>query len=135
VGGSALFNDFYLRQTPTGPYFVAASAIGADGRGTAADGTAPFSGQIFTNPGAGTIGTLQRREFNGPWAFNQDFSLLKNIKILERHTLQIRMDATNLWNHSTFLVGDQNINSTTFGKITSTFFGRRLIQFQLTYKF
>jgi hypothetical protein len=135
AGGNGLFNNLAFRQTGTGPYFIAASAIGSDGRGTAPDGAAAFSGQLFANPGAGTIGSLQRREFNGPHEFNQDFSLLKNVKIYERHTVQLRVDATNVWNHATFTVGDQNINSTAFGKITSTFFARRLVQLSLTYQF
>ena len=83
----------------------------------------------------GSIGSLQRRSFYGPNEFNQDLAILKDVKLFESHTLQIRMDATNVWNHASFQVGDQNINSTTFGKVTSTFFGRRLVQFQLTYKF
>ncbi len=135
ANGAALFNDFYFRMTGSGPYFIAPSAIGSDGRGTAPDGTAPFSGQVLANPVAGTIGNLQRREFNGPREFNQDFSIQKDIKIWERQSLQFRADATNMWNHASFAVGDQNINSTSFGKITSTFFGRRLVQFQLSYKF
>ncbi len=135
VSGNGLFGQFYLRETPNGPYYVAASAIGSDGRGTAPDGSAPFQGQIVANPDAGTIGNLQRRQFYGPHRFNQDLSILKDVKISERQSFQLRMDATNIENHVTFAVGDQNINSTTFGKITGTFFGRRLIQFQLTYKF
>ncbi len=135
VSGSALSNAFALRSTGTGPYFIAAGAIGSDGRGTAPDGSAAFSGQLFTNPGAGTIGSLQRRSFYGPSEFNQDVSIQKNVRLFESHVVQFRMDATNMWNHATFFVGDQNINSTTFGKITSTFFGRRLVQFQLSYKF
>ncbi len=135
VSGTALYDNFGIRMTGTGPYFISASAIGSDGRGTAPDGSAAFSGQLFANPGAGTIGALQRRAFYGPTEFNQDFALLKNVKIRESHTLQIRMDATNVYNHATFNVGDQNINSTTFGKITGTFFGRRLVQFTASYKF
>lgn len=135
VTGSALYDTFVFRETPNGPYFVNASAIGADGRAVAADGTAAFSGQLFANPSAGTIGSLQRRSFHGPNEFNQDFALMKDTKVFERHTLQIRMDATNIYNHASFSVGDQNINSTTFGKITSSFFGRRLVQFSLSYKF
>ena len=135
VGGDALFSKLYFRMTPTGPYFIDPSAIGSDKRGTAPDGLAPFQGQLFSNPDAGSIGSLQRREFNGPHEFNQDFSILKDVKIFDRQALQIRMDATNIWNHASFAVGDQNINSTTFGKITGTYFGRRLIQFQLSYKF
>lgn len=135
AGGSDLYNNLVLRFAGNGVYFVAPTAIGADGRGTAADGNATFAGQLFANPGAGTIGTLQRRSFNGPNEFNQDFSILKDLKIYERNTVQFRMDATNVWNHASFNVGNQNINSTTFGKLSGTFFGRRLVQFQLSYKF
>ena len=45
------------------------------------------------------------------------------------------MDASNVFNHPGWFVGDQNINSTTFGKITSTLVGRRLVQFSLKYNF
>src|SRR6185295_10026344 len=56
-----------LRFASTGPYFINASALGADGRGIAPSGSAPFSGQAFATPAAGTIGSLQRRLFSGPW--------------------------------------------------------------------
>lgn len=62
-------------MTGAGPYFISASAIAPDGRGVSADGTAPFHGQAFANPAAGTIGALQRRVFYGPREFDQDFSL------------------------------------------------------------
>lgn len=135
VTGDALLNNFNLRFAGNGVYFIAPPAIGTDGRGTAADGNATFTGQLFANPGAGTLGTLQRRMFNGPNEFNQDFSILKDLKIHEKHTVNFRMDASNVWNHASFAVGDQNINSTTFGKVSSTFFGRRLVQFSLAYRF
>ena len=45
--GGQLASLFQFRQTPTGPYSVAASAIGADGRAVAADGKPPFSGQVL----------------------------------------------------------------------------------------
>jgi len=135
VPGSVVAANEGFRITGNGPYFFSSSAIGSDGRAVAPDGTTPFAGQLFLNPAAGTIGTLQRRSFYGPNEFNQDVAILKNVKIYERHLLQFRMDATNVYNHASFAVGDQNINSTTFGKITSTFFGRRLVQFQLSYQF
>lgn len=138
LNGSAIPDNIAFRMTGTGPYFFSSSIIGTDGRPVQADGNlTPFTGStlLFTNPTAGTIGNLQRRSFNGPWEFNQNFTAQKDVKLYERHTLQFRMDATNVWNHPTFNVGDQNINSTTFGKITGTFFGRRLVQFQLSYKF
>jgi hypothetical protein len=55
-----------FRMTGIGPYFVAASAIGPDGRAVAPDGSAPFQGQVFFHPGPGTVGALQRRMFSGP---------------------------------------------------------------------
>jgi carboxypeptidase family protein/TonB-dependent receptor-like protein len=126
-----------FRMTGTGPYFIAPSALGADGRGVAPDGSAPFQGQVFSNPTAGSIGTLQRRMFSGPWDFSLNFGVQKVTRITERQTVELRMEAQNIMNHPTFYAGesDPSINSTTFGKITSTFFGRRLIQFALYYRF
>ena len=135
VSGDALYNNMQLRFAGNGVYFLPASAIGTDGRGTAPDGAAPFAGQLFANPAAGSLGSLQRRSFYGPNQFTQDISILKEVKVYEKHTLSLRMDSQNAWNHPTFNVGEQNINSTTFGKLTGAFFGRRLVQFTLTYKF
>jgi outer membrane receptor protein involved in Fe transport len=135
VSKSQLDDLLQLRMTGTGPYFVAASAIGPDGRAVAPDGAPPFSGQVFFHPEPGQLGTLQRRMFSGPWAFTLDFGVQKNTKITERHSLEIRMESTNIFNHPTWFVGDQVIDSTTFGRITSTFFGRRLIQFGAYYRF
>jgi hypothetical protein len=45
------------------------------------------------------------------------------------------MDASNLLNHPSFIIADQTVTSTTFGKITSTYAARRQIQFALYYRF
>jgi hypothetical protein len=132
---SELDDLFQLRMTGVGPYFVAATAIGSDGRAVAPDGSAPFQGQVFYHPGPGAVGALQRRMFSGPSAWSLDFGVQKNTRITERHSLEIRMESTNFFNHPTWFVGDQSIDSTTFGRITSTFFGRRLIQFGAYYRF
>lgn len=130
------FKEFFkVRMTPTGPYFVPASAIGPDGRAVAPDGSAPFAGQVFFQPGAGTLGTLQRFMFSGPWVFNLDFAVSKITKINERQSVELRMDASNIFNHPTWSFGDQTITSTNFGRITGTFFGRRILQFKLEYRF
>jgi hypothetical protein len=126
---------FQFRMTGNGPYFVSASAIGSDGRAVAPDGSAPFSGQAFFMPGAGTIGTLGRRIFDGPWDTTFDFSVSKMIKITERNNIQLRSDARNFFNHPAFAIGDQTATSTTFGKITSTFSGARVFQFGMYYNF
>jgi len=130
-----LFDGFKVRITPNGPYYATASWIGGDGRAVAADGSTAFNGQVFFQPGAGTLGQLQRRMFSAPWVFNMDFALSKTTKITERQQVVFRMDAANIFNHPTWSFGDQTLTSTNFGRITGTFFGRRVLQFSLHYRF
>jgi hypothetical protein len=132
---SQLQNLFQTRITGNGPYYAAASVLGSDGRAVAPDGTAAFAGQVFTEPGAGTIGTMQKADLNGPGVWDFDFKVAKDVRISESKSVQIRMDSTNLFNHTTWYVGDQTLTSTTFGKITSQYYGNRLIQFALYLKF
>jgi hypothetical protein len=129
-----------LVMTGNGPYFINPSVIGPNGAGVAADGSAPYSGQIFFNPGAGTVGSLQRRILNGPWLKNYNMAILKDTKLSERSKLQFRADFYNLLNHPNFFAGDQNINSLTFGKINSMAtspegVSSRVIQFGLLLSF
>lgn len=133
---SALDDLFGFRMTGNGPMFINQSAINpADGRAVAADGRAPFSGQVFFNPGPGQIGSLQRRMFAGPAFWNTDLAVLKAFNINERHIIEFRSEWFNFSNTPSFDFGDQNINSTTFGRITDTSSSRRIIQFGLYYKF
>ncbi len=91
-----------------GPYFINPSAISANGTGAAPDGSAPFAGQVFFNPGAGTVGTLQRRLLSGPWFKNYDMAVQKAIKITERHHIDFRADFYNLFNIANFLAGKRS---------------------------
>lgn len=154
-------------MTGNGPYFVSPSVIGQDGRGIPTDGSAPFTaqqslvpgaagvgGQVFFNPDPGTIGDLQRRYFSGPWNFGWDMSLSKMVRIKERHSIQLRLETFNTFNHPSFYIGNESANgggysgssptrftanNTTFGKITSTMSsgtnGPRRLQFGLYYRF
>ena len=133
--GQALFNAVHFQMTGNGPYIVPQSAINpADGTGVNQGGPA-FPGEIFFNPGPGELGTLQRRMFSGPWTFDIDGALKKTIDFNERVKAEIRIDAYNALNHATFWVGDQNINSNTFGEIASMFFNPRVLQFGAYLKF
>jgi hypothetical protein len=123
------------QMTGNGPYIGSTAILNPSGQAAVAGGV-PFSGQVLTFPAAGTIGTLQRRSLDGPWDTNFDFGFSKTTRITERHSIQLRMDATNFFNHPAFqLSGDQTISSSTFGKITQTFNNRRAMQFALTYRF
>jgi hypothetical protein len=131
---SQLRDTLSFHMTGNGPYMGSTAILNSNGQAAVA-GAAPFSGQVFTFPTAGTIGTLQKRILDGPWDTNFDFGISKDTKIAERHLITIRMDATNFLNHPAFIIGDQSIASSTFGKITSTFNARRQIQFGIFYKF
>jgi hypothetical protein len=123
-------------MTGNGPYVVAQSAINQnDGSGTNAVGEAAFQGQIFSNPGAGTLGTLQRRSFSGPGSFDVDLSVQRNFSITERQSVEVRMEGVNILNHPSFYSGEQNINSATFGVLGSTFNPARVMQFAARYRF
>jgi hypothetical protein len=135
-----------LIMTGKGPYFVNPSAIGPSGAGIAPDGSAPFAGQVFFNPSAGTVGSLQRRDLDGPAYRNYNMAIVKDTKITERYNVQLRADFYNLFNHPNFSaapsasVADPNANSLTFGRITQMQSSpegvtSRVIQFGLLFKF
>ena len=119
-----LRQDLQFRMSGSGPFMSSASITNTSGQAAVAGGT-PFSGQIFYTAPAGTIGDLQKRQFDGPWDTTFDFGASKTTHITEKQTLLLRMDATNFLNHPSFaLAGDQTVTSATFGKITSTFAAR-----------
>ena len=129
-------------MTGTGPYFVSPSVINSDGRGAATDGSPAFNGQVFFNPAPGAIGTLQRRQFSGPWNTAFDMAATKTIRITDRHSVQLRAEGFNLFNHPTFYAGNEStsltrftVNNTTFGRSTATFYSPRRMQFSLKYQF
>jgi hypothetical protein len=135
VTQSQLNNLFQLRFAGNGPYFFNSSAIGADGRAIQAAGSAPFTGQVFFTPAAGTVGSLGRRVMSGPWDWTLDFGALKTTKITERQSFVLRFDSTNFFNHPSWSIGDQLVTSTTFGQITTQQNGRRVFQITAQYRF
>ncbi|HYK63288.1 MAG TPA: TonB-dependent receptor, partial [Bryobacteraceae bacterium] len=132
---SQLASMLQFRMTGNGPYYLPASAIGADGRGVAPDGQPAFNGQLFFNPPAGTVGTLQRRAFTGPSVFSMDAALSKTTNINERVKAELRLEALNVFNHPTFAIFAQNINSTQFGKFTNLATDPRRLQLGLKVTF
>ena len=63
---------------------------------------------------------LPRNFFRGPGRTNLDLALAKRTDITERIKGEFRLEAFNIFNHTEFLNPDININSGTFGEITST---------------
>jgi len=88
---------------------------------------------LFTQPAAGTFGSMSLTPVDGPGYWNVDTALIKRIRFKERFGLELRLEAFNVFNHTNFSVDNtQDINSTSFGKITSTFDPRII---QMAWKF
>ena len=123
-------------------YFIDPKVIDpATGRGVGTDSlgnVATFPGQVFFNPAAGEIGTLQRLSLDAPSIFQLDLSLAKRHKFGSRYSAEFKMEAFNLFNSPIFDYVDTDINSTTFGRVTqlepnST--GSRVIQLAVKFNF
>ena len=125
-----------LRVTGDGPFFIDQSAISPrDNSGVAADGEAPFAGQVFSHPGPGEVGSLQQRMFSGPSALGFDVAVDRNIQFKETQSILFGVKVSNFLNHPSFFAGSQAIGSTQFGRISSVLVGARVMEFQLRYGF
>jgi hypothetical protein len=95
-------------------------------------GQGTFPGQVFFNVPPGQTGTMERNFISGPTYLNWNASIIKNIPITERVRFQIRAEAFNVLNRSNFAYTGQftqmNINSSTFGRLLTTF-DPRIVQF------
>lgn len=87
--------------------------------------------------GVTDYGNVPRNAFRAPFQQNWDMSLMKRMTFFERHTLSIRMDVFNIWNHPVFASPSSvSIGTpTSFGQITNTAIPARLIQFGVKYDF
>ena len=113
----------------------------ATGRGVGPDtlsNAAGFAGQIFFNPQAGELGTLQRLSLDAPSIFQMDLSLSKRQRIGSRYSAEFKIEAFNLFNSPIFDFADTDINSTTFGRVTQlepNATGSRVLQLALKFNF
>lgn len=134
-------------------YFIDPSVIGPNGSATNSNvrttPTSQFPGQVFFRAQPGQTGTLPRGFLNGPWYFNWDAGLIKNIAFNERMRVQLRAEAFNVLNRTNFYVpsgagalnvGENSsvfdISSATFGQIPlSNNYGPRIMQFAVRFEF
>lgn len=122
-------------------YYINPSIIGVNGAASAgfinpANSNAAFNGQAFFNVAPGQTGNVARTLISGPKFFNVNAALLKNIRFTESLRIQLRMEAFNLLNNTNLQNNTQfaNINSATFGQITSAAAARQ-IQFAARFEF
>ena len=82
---------------------------------------------IAVNAAPGTLGTMAPGYLQGPGQVRFDLNLIKRIRIGEGREFEFRADAVNLLNRPNFDNPDTDINSSTFGRITETIGGNRII--------
>jgi hypothetical protein len=112
LGASGSTNGYFNTAAFTAPL-----VIGSDGVATA-----------YGNSGLGII--------RGPGQFNWDTSLIKNMKVGERKSVQFRAEFFNVLNHAQFgNPGTARSTSATFGVINTTIGNPRIIQLGLKFLF
>lgn len=94
---------------------------------------------VLQHPRPGQLGSLGLRTIEGPGRWDLDLNLQKSVRVLESKNLTFRVDAQNVFNHPTpgactNCGPNLNINSGTFGQITSKS-GNRTLQAQLRFDF
>src|SRR5438552_4081602 len=88
---------------------------------------------FFTSPCLGCVGNLGRNTFVGPAFWAADMSIFKDFNFSERVRLQFRAEAFNVFNHTNFKLGDNDIRNLNFGQAGGTFNPRNLqFGFKLT---
>jgi hypothetical protein len=80
-----------------------------------------FTASAFANPASGTFSTLSRNAFHGPSFRTVDLSLFKTTKLSGNVSVQLRLEAFNIFNTINWAnPGATLSSSTTFGLMTNT---------------
>lgn len=131
---------FGIQTLPDGRvFFIDPSVIDpATGRGVGPDNlanSASFNGQVFFNPEAGQLGNLTRLQFDGPPIFTMDLGMSKRFRIGSNYSAEFRAEMFNALNSPIFDVGDYDVNSTNFGRVTQLEVGARVVQLAIKFNF
>ena len=104
----------------------------------------PYAAKTLTNyldpaafafPDPGTLGNHRARSFEGPGFWKVDLALARVVRLAATRTLELRVEAFNVFN--TFNWGDPNttLESGNFGRITTQNGDPRIMQFAVKYGF
>ena len=85
-------------------------------------------------PDTAEPGNQPRNAVRGPGFSQTDLSLFKNITFGDRHRLQLRLEAFNLFNQTRFRLPGFQIGTPNFGRITASEDGR-IVQLAVKYSF
>jgi hypothetical protein len=74
---------------------------------------------VFQNPAPGTVGNAGIAYLSGPGTFGLDMALMKRVQLREGLSFTLRGDAVNVLNKPQWGNPNMNINSASFGRITT----------------
>ncbi|HVH69953.1 MAG TPA: hypothetical protein VNB49_02435, partial [Candidatus Dormibacteraeota bacterium] len=94
-----------------------------------------FDPASYKHNAFGTVGTAGRNVFHGPGINNTDLSFYKDTNITEKTKLQLRVDLFNAFNHAQFNNPSGNVNSSLFGRVTTTRIPARITQLSASFNF
>jgi hypothetical protein len=80
---------------------------------------------LLVNPSPGQVGNLGLKWVEGPSSLGLDMNLIKRVRLAETKEFELRVDAVNVLNNPVFGNPDTNINSLSFGRITTASGNRR----------
>jgi trimeric autotransporter adhesin len=93
-----------------------------------------FNTAAFTVPPPGQFGSAGRNTIEGPGSVVFDMAFTKLIPMGEARALEVRAQASNVFNTPQFVAIDTVVNSPTFGRVISTG-PMRTVQFVARYRF
>lgn len=93
-----------------------------------------FDTSRFAVNAPGTFGNLGRNVLRGPRFFNTDIALIKDTRLREQTSIQIRGEAFNIFNNVNFNGPNTNRSAAQFGRITSAQ-SPRILQLALKFVF
>lgn len=88
---------------------------------------------VFVNAAPGTMGNLPLGVYTSPGVHQLDLNVKKRIRFSERFTFELGATATNATNHTLFdapTAANRSINSTNFGRSTTTLNSPRILVLQ-----
>lgn len=120
---SKLQSNIGVFRGGNGVYFLnpGTGLVTVKGSGSTADFcTAGQTTPCFAEPAPGQFGNLPYLGLTGPRFFDQDLSIVKNIRIKERLNFELRLEGFDVFNNANFGGAQLSTDSTTFGQLTGT---------------
>jgi Carboxypeptidase regulatory-like domain/TonB dependent receptor len=122
-------------RTPGGVFWFNPEFLNVtfDAKGRVA--TSTLKDGILGQPAPGSFGNFPMNSIDSGRYFNTDVSLTKRFPIGERVSFELKTTMINVFNNANFSFGNQQFDSTSFGRITSTSGSARVIHFQGSMRF